>query len=247
METFCDLLFELSSVERMNMMLALRAEKMKMSHLAQRLDITVTETSRHLQRLSDAGLVARDLDGSFRLTPFGELAQLLLWSLEFVSDKQQYFNTHSLLNIPLNFINRLGEFSSSRYEGDTVKVFDHARVLLLGAEEYIWVQSYQHLLWNTPIVVDKIRSGVDFRLILPKDVEPSPDYTPDPSMLIRTRFMDRVDLRIALTEKEASVSFPHMDGSVDYAAFIGDDPAFLSWCRDLFIQNWETAGLTERS
>lgn len=54
MENLCGLLFELSSAERMNMLNSLRNERLKLSHLAKRLDMTVTETSRHLQRLSDS-------------------------------------------------------------------------------------------------------------------------------------------------------------------------------------------------
>jgi len=241
-ERFCDLLFEFSSLERMNMVLALREERIKMSHLAQRLDMTVTETSRHLQRLGDAGLVARDSDGAYSLTPFGELAQLLMRSMVFVSDKHEYFNEHSVFSLPPGFIERLGNLAGTRFEGDTVKVFDHARGLLQQAEEFIWVQSYQHLLWNTPIVVEKIKGGVDFRFILPEGVEPSPGYAPDTLIQAHTRFLERVDLRVAVTEMEASVSFPKADGSVDYASFTGSDPVFISWCRDLFLHYWAKAG-----
>lgn len=83
MENLCDLLFELSSAERMNMLNSLRDERLKLSHLAKRLDMTVTETSRHLQRLSDADIVARDTDGTYSLTPLGGLALQLLGSLSF--------------------------------------------------------------------------------------------------------------------------------------------------------------------
>jgi predicted transcriptional regulator len=144
-------------------------------------------------------------------------------------------------SLPTGFIHRLGELSKSMLDEDTVKVFEHARKMLLEAEDNIYIQSYQHLLWNSPIVLEKMSGGVDFRFILPSDVKPPPDYKPDPAATSRTRTLDRVDVRVALTEKEASLSFPRTDGSVDYAAFIGGDPAFLSWCRDLFHHYWEYA------
>jgi predicted transcriptional regulator len=241
MENLCDLLFELSSAERMNMLNCLRDERLKLSHLAKRLDMTVTETSRHLQRLSDADIVARDADGTYSLTALGGLVLQLLGGLSFVSDHGHYFNGHSMSSLPPGFIHRLGELAGSRLDEDTVKVFEHARNMLLGAEEYIWVQSYQHLLWNNPIILEKMRGGVDFRFILPSDVEPPPEYKPDPATMSRTRTLDRVEVRVALTEKEASLSFPRTDGSVDYAAFISGDPGFRTWCRDLFMHFWEKA------
>ena len=241
MENLCDLLFELSSAERMNMLNSLRDERLKLSHLAKRLDMTVTETSRHLQRLSDADIVVRDADGTYSLTPLGGLALQLLGSLSFVSDHRHYFNGHSVSSLSLGFIHRLGELSESRLDEDTVKVFEHARNMLLGAEEYIWIQSYQHLLWNSPIILEKMRCGVDFRFILPSDVAPPPDYKPDPAAMGRTRTLDRVEARVALTEKEASLSFPRTDGSVDYAAFISGDLGFRTWCRALFQHYWENA------
>jgi hypothetical protein len=32
-----------------------------------------------------------------------------------------------------------------------------------------------------------------------------------------------------------------MDLSCGYAAFIGGEPVLPSWCRDLFLRNWEEA------
>jgi len=54
MEHLCDLLFELSSGDRMNIMLSLREQRLRLSHVAQRLEMTVTKASRHLQRLNEA-------------------------------------------------------------------------------------------------------------------------------------------------------------------------------------------------
>jgi predicted transcriptional regulator len=42
----------------------------------------------------------------------------------------------------------------------------------------------------------------------------------------------------ALTEKEATLCLRFLDGRVDYAGFIGSDPTFLNWLRDLFLFYW---------
>ena len=57
------LLFELSSAERIKIMLELQKGKLKLSNLSRKLDLTVTEASRHLQRLSEAKLIQKDTDG----------------------------------------------------------------------------------------------------------------------------------------------------------------------------------------
>ena len=86
MEALCDLLFEFSSVERMNIMKTLLEEHLKLSHISKNLDMTITETSRHRQRLTDIQLIQKEMDGVFALTPLGELALSLFSSFELVSN-----------------------------------------------------------------------------------------------------------------------------------------------------------------
>jgi predicted transcriptional regulator len=69
METLCGLLFELSSTERLNILLELQGKEHKLSQLSKDLDLTVSETSRHFQRLSEVGLVQKESDGLYKVTP----------------------------------------------------------------------------------------------------------------------------------------------------------------------------------
>ena len=94
-------------------------------------------------------------------------------------------------------------------------------------------------MWNAPIVVEKIRQGIDFRFILPVDYEKTEDFTPDTNIEQRTRCLESVDVRILITDKEASLSFPNTDGQIDYASFTSTDPVFRRWCKDLYLYYWE--------
>ena len=85
MKRLQNILFELSSEERMSLMLELQKHKSKLSPISRKLDLTVAETSRHLQRLSEAGLVQKDVNGIYAVAPFGALVLSLLSSLGFVS------------------------------------------------------------------------------------------------------------------------------------------------------------------
>jgi predicted transcriptional regulator len=233
LKDLCDLLFELSSEERVTIMRSLQDERMKLSHLAKKLDMTVTETSRQLQRLSDSLLVAKDVDGTFSPTLYGELAVSLLLNLDFISENRQYFLDHRVSNIPYGFINRLGELSSSTYEMDSVKVITHCTELLKNAEDYIWAQSYQLLPDHVPIIEDHIKNGCIFRGIFPENIDLPLPLLPN----IRTR--NRVELRILVTEKAAMSGFEHLTGTPHYSGFFSEDSKFIEWCKEVHQHYWE--------
>lgn len=238
-ENLCDLLFELSSAERINIMLTLGGERLKLSQVSQRLDMTVTEASRHLQRLSDVQLIHRDPDGTFSPTPYGELAMSLLSGLEFISDHRQYLLEHDLGSLPHGFVNRIGELSGGALAADVMTGLRIAEVMYQEAEEYAWVLSDQVLVSATSIVRAKVVEGVRFRSIFPERFTPPPGYTPSPGVDRRT--LPEVKMRIMVTEKMALVCFPYSNGSIDYAPFHGSDPRFHRWVKDLYEHHWVNA------
>jgi len=233
LDNLCDLLFELSSRERMNIMQILLQESLKLSHVSQRLDMTVTETSRHLQRLSDVQLVQKEVDGRFSPTKYGELAIMLLSDLKFVSDNREYFLDHDISNLPYEFSNRLGELVSSTYEIDAVMLMARVFSILEEAEEYIWAKSYQFSPNMVPLVQDKVANGVDFRGIYPRDVDIPPDLEH------RVHFRDNIEIRLLVTEKEAMAGFKHRSEQPRYTGFFSKDPKFRKWCRDVFQYFWQ--------
>jgi predicted transcriptional regulator len=235
MERLCDLLFELSNTERMRIMLILREQRLKLSHVSQKLDMTVTEASRHLQRLSNVKLISKDANGTFGTTMFGELAVSLLSSLQYISDNREYFLDHDVFNIPYEFTNRLGELSSSSFEMDAVKVLDHCFLMLQDAEEFIWTQSYQILPSHVPILENQIKKGVDFRGIFPEGLSiPS-------AIASHIRSTQSIEQRILVTDKEAMTGFTHMNRTPHYAAFFSEDSKFMKWCRDVHLYYWGLA------
>ncbi|HJW65916.1 MAG TPA: transcriptional regulator, partial [Candidatus Bathyarchaeia archaeon] len=78
MENYSSLLFELASVDRLDIMFLLKKTPLKLSHISNKLNFTVQETSRNMARLSEAELITKDVDGAFHLTPYGEEALNLL-------------------------------------------------------------------------------------------------------------------------------------------------------------------------
>ena len=239
MEDLCDTLFEFSSTERMNIMLSLLEERLKLSHVSKKLNMTVTETSRHLQRLSDIQLIEKNVDGTFGPTPYGKLAIKLLSSLDFISTNRQYFLEHDLSGLPDELISRISDLSLGKLNTDIVRVLPYVNPMFQDAYEYIWVMSYTRALPSTiPIVEEKIKNGVNLRRIVPEDLVSKPGDSPT-TITGPRRSLSSLDVRIVMTEKEAICGFPLMNGNVDYTSFIGKDRKFHKWCKDAFLHYWE--------
>ena len=239
LERVCELLFELSSVERLRILEEIRNENLKMSHLSKKLDMTTTETYRHLQRLTDVTLVQKETDGTYSLTRLGNLTLYLLEGLFLVGYDREYFLTHDLSCLPSKLISRIGEISSGTREGDVMSSFQAVGIMIKEAEDHVWIISPQILPSATQILPEPVSKGLEFRVIIPKDVIPPPGVRPVPGT--DRRVLDKVPLAMIITEKEAGISLPKSDGSIDYVGYGGTDSRLLEWAHDLFLYFWEKA------
>ncbi len=51
--------------------------------------------------------------------------------------------------------------------------------------------------------------------------------------------VERLDIYLQVSEKEAIAAFPLMDGTFDHLGFIARDRRSHKWCKDLFQYYWE--------
>jgi len=237
-----ELLFELASSERLRIMLLVEKQELKLSHISKKLDMTVTEASRHLQRLSEAKLLEKD-EGLYKLTPFGQLTLSLIPSFDFISKHRDYFAAHTLSRLPHEFIGRMGDLANCAFTDDVMVAFHSVENLIEEAKEYVWILSNQVLMSTLPLLEKAVKRGVTFQLIMPEDLIPPPGFTPLPEIfnLIERRTLPRVDLIIAMSEKQARLSFPTKDDKMDYLGFGSTDEQGHRWCRDLFTHYWGEA------
>jgi len=255
MERVCDLYFELSNEERLNILYSLREENLNITSLAQRIDVTTQECSRHTSRLADVNLVQKNPDGTYSLTPYGRLTLRLIPGQLFASTHHRYFNTHSLDQLPSGFVSRIHELSDSRFTNDVWVTFSLLESLFKEAEEYVWMIHDQYLLNILPLGVEALKRGVRFRSIDPLNKEEHrrldeerPDYitAEDEEYLIQSwregriepRFLETIPVFLYVTERKALVAFHLIDGSFDYVGFATKSPDGLSLCRDIFEYYW---------
>ncbi len=237
------LLFELASAERVEIMVEIKKQSLRLSHISQKLDMTVTEASRHLQRLAEAKLVEKDVDGLYKLTPFGELTLSLLPSFNFISKHRDYFTTHTLSHLPHEFTSRIGDLKNCTFTDDIMITFHIVENMIQEAQEYVWILSDQILMSTQPLLEQAVKRDAEFRLILPEDMIPPPDFRPIPAIdkVIKRRTLKQVNAIIAVTEKKARVTFPTTDGKLDHLGFQTRDETARKWCNDLFLHYWERA------
>lgn len=237
------LFYELASKDRLAILRELANTNLKMQDVARKLDLTATEASRQLQRMSQAKLIERGPVGTYSTTQLGRLLLTLSTSLEFAFKHDDYFLTHDLTRIPLPFVDRLGELSQGELVLDLIADLARWEALLDSAQEHIWVMTPRPMGHLTRISAVKLSEGVKIRSIMNEENRESKVNLPS-SKRVERKLIQDVPLVMIISEKEASVSFPstRSDGSADFSSsFFGSDLTFLRWASDLFLYYWDQA------
>src|SRR5512139_1302117 len=88
---------------------------MRLSRVSEKFNFTVPETARNLARLTETSLIVRDVNGYFHLTPIGEAALQFIPSFEFISKYYEYFKTHTITNLPPEYVASIGVLKRSDF------------------------------------------------------------------------------------------------------------------------------------
>lgn len=242
MERLSKLLFELSSAERIKILLEFQKRNMKLSDISRKLDITVTETARHLQRLGDAKLIIKGTNGLYGLTPYGELVLAQFAGLSFVEKNRDTFLDYDTSSLPYEFVSRIGELAEGKLVTDPYTILEETARVFRDAQKFVWILSNKNLTLLAKVLAEKLNTHFDFKVILPETEFPPDSKAVIPSTApgIQERALPSVELRVVVTEKEAGFSLP-LRNRLSYRAFHGVDPKFHRWCKDLFLYYWDKA------
>jgi predicted transcriptional regulator len=239
-EGLAKLFFELASEARLGILYELRKGNLRMQQIARRLDMTATEAFRQLERLGAASLVQRRPDGAFALTEYGKQVLQISATLDFISRHREYFSTHELTKLPPRFVNRLGELSGAKLEANTIETLNRGADAFTRAKRYIWGVGEgsipEHMV---PVMNEQVQSGIEVRMLISGPHFPHTENLLQVPRNVETRVLNDCPVMIALTEGDAIVTFRQVGGRADYAAFVGNDPVFHEWVRDVFLYYWE--------
>lgn len=235
---------------RYEILLILQKEAKRITDLNRAMKLTTTEVRRHVSRLAQVGLIKRDIEGYYHLTPYGETSLILFQEFDFLSSNDEYFQAHTLTNIPTRFVKQIGELSSSTNVASVMDFIRFTEILFNESREYVWLLVDQFPLHSLSTIVEAIERGVQFKIIEPRDRALNPDldsltseetqalsrtrYTP----LVEQRMLDEVDAFLCLSDKRCVLAFPTSDGQYDYKGFTATDVSSLEWCRELFEYYW---------
>jgi predicted transcriptional regulator len=233
-------LFELASNRRASILFEVEKQNLKMQQISKSLNMTVTETFRHLQRLSDAKLVEKKNDGTYGITSLGKLATGFLSGFNFILKNSDFFLEHDVSSLPYEFINRLGELSNADCCKEAMSNMNRARKIVLEAEKFLWAVGEQVDSSHIQPTNDKMSKGLEFKFIMQQNLAKA-FRNSQAEILKGSRFLERLNVSLLISEKEASVLFRRHNGEMDYVGLFGTDEKFRKWCADLFMYYWEKA------
>lgn len=247
---FHELLFELSNDDRYNILQTLKTKNRNVTNIARILSLTTQESSRHLNRLAEHGLIEKTITGEYSLTEYGVLVLRQSKGLIFASSNKDYFQSHRTPELPIRFTSRLCELDESRLVTDVMVVFALIERIIDEAEEYIWRLTDRYNMMSLPKLEAATERRIEFRLMRTKNFQLPPNW-PGVGVILKdaslrgvfdVRTSNEANLFLAMNEKEvAVVGFPMEENVFDYRGFSSRDPVFHAWCRDLFEYYWVDA------
>jgi predicted transcriptional regulator len=246
-DKLADLLFILASIDRLTLLFEIGHDKLRLKHLTSKISATPQETSKHLTRLRNAKIVEKDSDGFFSLTEFGKVLLKMLPALRFVNQNKNYFLSHDISSLPLEFIERLGELQNSNHTEQVGPLLAYTQQAVRDAEDYIWLMADHPLGGEEYVGGRKLEtSDVTWRIIIP--YRDDLDLARLQSTLFNHKGRieyalvgDHRDIRvgIVLNEKMAGLAFSDLAGRLDFnSGFGSSDVLFHKWCYDIFNYYW---------
>ncbi|MGB9167469.1 MAG: transcriptional regulator [Nitrososphaeraceae archaeon] len=247
------LFFELAGDLRLSMILRLSKNKYRLSQLANELKATMQEAHRNVTRLIDSGLVFKDGEGDLCLTSYGKSIVYLLPAYEFLSANKQYFLEHSIEELPLKFIQRIGSLKNCEIVFGVMANLQHWKKLYSNSQVYIKEIMSQVPLDLIEPVSNRIQTGIKFSYILSKNtvipqgrteiLEKIGWHNMISKGLVERKMLAKVRIMTIFNEKEACLLFPTLKGEPDLnIMFYSKDSDFHEWCEDFFNYQWEIAG-----
>ena len=245
METLSALMFELANVDRLEILHELEKKSMKLTSISKKLDLTMQETSRHLQRLCDAYLTEKRADGAYHITRYGKNVLSLLPGLEFLVENREYFVSHRIDHLPREFIVRIGALQGSQLLDNPVLAFQKVNTIIEDAKEEVSFVSDQVPTGTIPLFESAVKRGLTMRTLMPESMG-RPDlpesYLPhydeaDMKHMLLGR-SESIAFVGVISEKAAVIGFPTIEGKMDYMAFYTKNDVGHRWCNDLFMYYW---------
>jgi predicted transcriptional regulator len=249
---------ELSSHQRLQIIFRLLEKKSKVTSMAKELNATTQEVHRNFARLEDGGFITKNNDGYYSLTTYGNTICSQIPSIIFLSHNRKYFEDHNFGDIPPKFIMRIGQLANSQHIKGITKILEQWKSIYKNADEYIYEMLTEIPLDIIEPKVRRVEKGVKLNYILSEGAVIPKGRK---NLLLKLNFAKLIDkglverkmkktvlTLLVLNEKEATVSFPNIEGEPDITEmFYSTDLMFHEWCLDYFRYCWYASEIFQES
>ena len=227
------------------------------------LDSTMPEVRRNIIRLTSAGLIDRESNGTFFLTTFGKAILEQIPTLDFLSRNKDYFSDHTFSSLPLKFVRRIGSLSNSKLISGLVSVDERLNDIYNRSQEYVYAMIPEVPIDLIESIVARLKrveniENKHFRFsyilhthaTVPKRRKQLLDALGFEELLkkgvVERRMVNNLLIGVALNDKQACVMLPRIQRSnkieIDMnSIFYGEDPDFHEWCLDYYRYIWHNA------
>lgn len=247
------LFFELAGDLRLSMLARLNEKDYRLSQLASELDATMQEAHRNMTRLIESGLVSKGREGELVLTAYGKTVVSLVPSYDFLYKNREFFADHSLGDLPVKFVQRIGAFRGCEMVHGVMAILQRWKNLYGESQQFIKEIMAQVPLDLIETVSERVDKGVKFSYIFASNAVVPKGRTQLLQKVgwrnfinkgvVERRMLPDVRVMTIFNEKQGCVMFPNQKGEPDLnVMFYGETPEFLEWCSDFFDHQWRLAG-----
>ena len=256
-----DMLFEVSSEIRHKILMSLMHQPYTVTSITKMLDISMTEASRHFNRLAQVGLIQKQPDGEYSITILGKTVLRQLAPLEFITRHSGYFDSHDATGLHERFLNRIHELGEATptytTRANIMKTVEKLGKSLEEAEKHyesIFDQSAMELIIyadpepeSETQVKSKIMEGLRCRVLLPDIVDYDRIHPDSLNEFMELNRFENFEFRLItdppvflqMNEKRVTLlAFPDQSNAIDYLGFEATDERSLGLCQEIFDYYW---------
>ena len=244
MERFFDLLFELSNEDRYKILLLIEEAPLNVTNLSKKAILSLPETSRHLARLINVGLISKDVEGFHHLSSFGRLVLNQSREIEFSSIHREYLSNHKSTHLPGELWKRLGDLNESKHIDNTMEFLQSIENIIRESKEFVHLQVNEPPILLLNSLIEAYKRGIKIKVLqggLPHgpliDINTLSDAVAGVPE-IEEKNIPSSDAFLIASESKAAVAFPNQNDEFDYRGFEASDEVALKWCLDLFDHHW---------
>lgn len=237
-----ELLFELSHQHRIRIISLLKNESLRLSDIAEKIGISTPEALRHINRLLEAKIIAKDQEGFYSLSSLRHFLFPIIDTTTLLSNNLEYVFSHDFSVIPDYLLKRINILSEADISRGAMHMLHDSELAMNDAKEYLWILSPQYLSSSSSIISEQITKGIEFRLIYPKKYQPPSDFSEIKGVSMHAKQLERIDFVLFVTEKYGGLLLPDIQGKIDFDWGIGaSTDNVIDWMSDLFDHYWNLA------